>query len=143
MLNSALLLLVGASNGFLLLLIGWCLVTNCLFHPNAACCFFFYRFTLLLDRQFFCKNVLFSDFAHFVPLAGVSCCRDQFGAPQLLPSLFREFYWFLDKVFSWGLFFFADVTNCFPLLSLVSHSVFRTCTCVWHRLLPPSTWHFS
>ena len=51
-------------------------------------------FTLLFVRQHLAKWPIFPHFAHFFPLAGHSCCLDQFGAPQRLQSTFLNFVGF-------------------------------------------------
>ena len=49
------------------------------------------RFTFLFARQHSAKWPILPHFAHLFPLAGHSCCRDQFGAPQQLQSFFLNF----------------------------------------------------
>ena len=48
-------------------------------------------FIFLLNRQFFAKWPIFPHFVHRFPLAGHSCCLDQFGARHLLQSIFLNF----------------------------------------------------
>ena len=54
---------------------------------SSSCIWFIFVF----DRQLFSKWPIFPHFAHFFPLAGHSCCLDQFGAPHLLQSIFLNF----------------------------------------------------
>ena len=99
-------------------------------------------FIFLLDRQLFAKWPFFPHFAHFFPLAGHSCCLDQFGAPYLLQSIFLNLLvYHLSPC--WFVSFFHSGSGCSSfLMSLVSHLISRTCIRVVCQLLFLPTCHF-
>ena len=74
----------------------------------------------------------FPKFRQFFVFAGQSCCLLQFGAPHLIQSTFRTLFVFF-RVFD-SFFFYPRVLFSFLLLSLLTHSSFRTYICGLCRL---------
>ena len=76
-------------------------------------------FTFLFARQHLAKWPILPHFAHFFLLAGHSCCRDKFGAPQRLQSTFLNFAGFsgcsfvsvVFRLFRYRIFFSSSVSG--------------------------------